>query len=281
MDLRHDDMTREGRTPAPLAYLHDIAKAVRFYSRIPVPALPGESDVHGVPDATRMARAVPLAGAIVAIPGALVLALALAAGLGALPAAALAIAASVLATGAFHEDGLADTADGLGGGQTRERRLEIMKDSRIGSYGGSAMMLALIIRTALVADIAAKGGIVAGAASLVAIAGLSRAAGLTPLAFLPPARTDGSAAIAGTPARSAYLMALAGGTVVAAAVAAAGGLGLVGLAGGLGLAALGAFVMTRMARRLIAGQTGDIAGATEQLAEMGLLAGLAAGMAFA
>ncbi len=280
MDARHDDTKRESLGAAALAYLHDIARTVRFYSRLRVPALPGETDLHGVPDATRMARAVPFAGTLIAVPPALVLAATLGAGLGPLPAAAIAVAASVLTTGAFHEDGLADTADGLGGGHTRERRLEIMKDSRIGSYGGAAMMLALIIRAALVADIAARGGVLAACAALIAIAGLSRAAGLTPLALLPPARSDGSAAIAGTPERPAYYVALAASAAIAALASLAGGLSLAGLAGGMALAALGSAIMTRMARQLIAGQTGDIAGATQQIAELALLAGLAAGLSW-
>ena len=68
-----------------------------------------------------------------------------------------ALAALVLLTGGFHEDGLADTADGFGGGRTRERKLEIMRDSRIGSYGALALVLSVGIRAAALATMARIG----------------------------------------------------------------------------------------------------------------------------
>src|SRR5580698_2328670 len=110
--------------------------ALRFYSRLPLPALAFEREPFALPDLARLAPYAPLAGAIIGAGGAIVLALARALGLPALLSAALALSALVLVSGAFHEDGLADVCDGFGGGATRERKLEIMRDSRIGAFGG-------------------------------------------------------------------------------------------------------------------------------------------------
>ncbi len=133
--------------------LYDLAGCLRFYSRLPVPQLPGEPDPHRSPDFTTLPRMLPLAGLILALPAALVLAAGWAVGLGPFLAATLAVAVAVVATGALHEDGLADVADGFGGGATRERRLEIMRDSRIGAYGGAALVLALALRIGALATL--------------------------------------------------------------------------------------------------------------------------------
>ena len=112
--------------------------AVQLLTRVPTPGIAGFQ-----PDwVARSARYYPLVGALVGAVAALVLLGAARLWTGALPAL-LAVAGGVLLTGAFHEDGLADAADGLGGGATRERRLHIMKDSRIGSYGALALGVVL------------------------------------------------------------------------------------------------------------------------------------------
>src|SRR3954471_4031974 len=118
----------------------DLLRCLRFYSRLPVPAPAWEPDPYGPPDFATMPRMLPVAGAIIGAVGAAVLVGAQMLGLGAFVTAALAVASLTLVTGAFHEDGLADTADGFGGGSTPERRLEIMKDSRIGSYWRAALV---------------------------------------------------------------------------------------------------------------------------------------------
>ncbi|WP_029004542.1 adenosylcobinamide-GDP ribazoletransferase [Azorhizobium doebereinerae] len=249
--------------------VEDLGAALRFYSRLPVPAPSGDTEAFAPPRLSRIAYAVPLAGAVIGAAGAVILLLAAALGLPPLVSAALAVTAGVLLTGALHEDGLADTADGFGGGATRLRRLEIMRDSRIGSYGACALVLALLLRVALVQGLLASGPAVA-ALALVAGAGLSRAAGILLLEFLPPARADGASAAAGQPGPDAAGKAGLVGALLA-------GLLLVPSAGvsaaGAGIAAvlLVLFVMTRLSRRLIGGQTGDVAGAVQQLAEIAFL----------
>src|SRR5437868_4014872 len=120
----------------------DLKISVLFSTRLP---FAHSFTVMGA-DIARASWALPLAGALVGLLGAIAYWLAHAVGLPPLPAGALALATTLVATGCLHEDGLADTADGFGGGTTRERKLEIMRDSRIGSYGGCALMLSLLLR---------------------------------------------------------------------------------------------------------------------------------------
>ncbi|SDN02336.1 cobalamin-5'-phosphate synthase [Methylobacterium phyllostachyos] len=257
--------------------LYDLAGCVRFYSRLPVPQLPGEPDPHRAPDFTTLPRMLPLAGLILALPAALALVAAWWIGLGPFLAATLALAILVMATGALHEDGLADVADGFGGGGTRERRLEIMRDSRIGAYGGAALVLALALRIGALATLLDRTG-AAAATALILAAALSRVAALAPMVLLEPARTGGLSASVGRPDRMSLATAL--GLGVALALAACllglpfGGVALMIV--GAGLAALG---MTALARGKIGGQTGDVIGACQQVAEIAALLALVAAVA--
>jgi len=252
----------------------DLAAMLRFYSRLPAPLLPFEAQAHTPPDFTRAPRMLPLAGLLIGLPGALLLWLGLAAGLSPLVAATLSVAAAVLACGAFHEDGLADSFDGLGGGWTRERRLEIMRDSRIGSYGASALTLALIARVACIAALAERGGGSVAALAVLGAAALSRPIGLMPLALLSPARPDGASALVGRPSGALFLLAIGLGFALALALGAAAGQRVAGATLGLALGLAAAAAMTHWAKRAVGGQTGDIAGACQQLAEIAFYVGL-------
>ena len=175
-----------------LSGARDIADALRFFTRLRV----GGPGAAATLDIDRIAWAAPVAGVAVGLIGALVLGVTALLGLPLLLRAAFATAALVAATGALHEDGLADVADGFGGGATRARKLEIMRDSRIGAYGAIAIAIALILRIGALAA-ALDGGFWRATLSLMLVAALSRAAALTPLALLPPARADGAGAAAG------------------------------------------------------------------------------------
>lgn len=251
----------------------DLLAALRFYSRLPLPAGPDAAADHAPPQLDRIAYAIPLAGAVIGALGGVVLVGALALKLPPFLAAALAVTVLVLATGAFHEDGLADTADGLGGGWTRERRLEIMRDSRIGSYGASALVLALLLRIGALEALALRAGPLRAALVLVAAEAASRAAGILLLRALPPARADGSAAAVGQPSEAATLAcALMAALLVVVILVPAFGIGtaFAGLAAPLiALAAL-----AWLSGRLIGGQTGDVAGATQQVAVIVFLLGV-------
>lgn len=254
------------------AFAADLLACLRFYSRLPVPAFAFEPDPHAMPDFSRIARVLPVAGMIIALPAAVVLALVSAAGIPALPASGLALAALVATTGAFHEDGLADTADGFGGGATRERKLEIMKDSRIGTYGGAALVLSLGLRWTALAALIDMRGTEAAVLILIAAAALSRPLGLTPLFALPAARTDGAAQAAGPLPTDSYILSVAGGAAIAL-VLALGHIDFPHAALGLWLSAsaaafASALSVTALSYRQIGGQTGDVAGAAQQVAEI-------------
>ncbi|GMA77280.1 hypothetical protein GCM10025880_36970 [Methylorubrum aminovorans] len=174
---------RSGRDPGPpfpgADWVYDLAACLRFFTRLPIPPLPDEPAPHAAPDFRTVPRVLPLAGLLIALPAALVLVLAWEIRLGPFVAAALALVALALITGAMHEDGLADVADGFGGGQSRERSLEIMRDSRIGAYGGTALFLGLALRAAMLATLLDRSGTLAAVALLFAAA-LSRTAALIP-----------------------------------------------------------------------------------------------------
>jgi adenosylcobinamide-GDP ribazoletransferase len=245
--------------------LDDLAAALRFYTRLPLPAAWGGAALL---DFSRAAWAAPAAGAIVGVCGAAVLLAARAFGVSPLPAAACAVAALVAVTGALHEDGLADLADGLGGA-TPERRLEIMRDSRLGSFGACALVLSLLLRTVALAAIWERGAGF-GVAALIASGALSRAAGLLPMALLAPARADGAGAAAPRPDARGLAVALLAALAFSAPVFAAGappGRVFVAAAG----AVVGAWATARLAGRRLGGYTGDVLGAAQQAAEMAAL----------
>ncbi len=230
--------------PFPLA---DLAAAFTLLTRLPVRRL----NLTLSPDAfARGVWAYPVAGALVGALGGVVATAAEGVHMPAGFAAVAAVGAMVLLTGGLHEDGVADTADGLGGG-TRERRLAIMRDSRIGSFGATALILAMSAR---LAAISALSDPIAG---LAAAAILGRAAMLVPMLLLPPARGDGMAASLG---RINAVPALSGMAIGAAAAFTLLPVRTAILS--IAVAAGGAGAMAWLARRRLSGVTGDILGAT-------------------
>ncbi|WP_127902450.1 adenosylcobinamide-GDP ribazoletransferase [Solirhodobacter olei] len=219
------------------------------------------------PTLSAAAWAYPLAGAVVGAIAGLVYLLAQGLGLQPLPAVVLAVAAGVVATGGMHEDGLADLADGFGGGGDRARKLEIMRDSRVGSYGVIALCLALLLRVVLLAEV------LPGHAPLFFLLGLgalSRAPLPVLMRLLPAARPDGLG-------RSASLQIGAGQAGAAVLVGLV--LALLFLPGFFCpvFAAAAATALTGLlARRQIGGFTGDVLGAAQIAAELAALLALAA-----
>jgi adenosylcobinamide-GDP ribazoletransferase len=179
-------------------------------------------------------------------------------------AAALALGTTLLMTGCLHEDGLADTADGLGGGRDRARKLEIMHDSRLGTYGACALMMSLLLRWAALAALAGRS--MAVAAALIAAHVAARAALPAFMRFVPPARLDGLSAQAGPPALRS--VAVAGLLGVLALVTM---LGLATTIVGLALATCAGLFVAWLSMRQIGGQTGDVLGALEQIIEIVIL----------
>lgn len=213
----------------------------------------------------------PVAGLVIAIVPALVLFLF--SGRDPLLAALIALAVMTLMTGALHEDGLADAADGLGGGRDKDHALTIMKDSRIGSYGVVALVLSFGLRAAALAALARYDSAIA-ALVLAAAAAASRAVMVVHWHSLPSARTAGVAAGAGQPEDGARNVAMFIGIAVALLLLVPG----VGLPGSvLSLIVTGAacFAFTRFVRRKLGGHTGDTIGATQQISEIVMLSALA------
>ncbi|MGL4438291.1 MAG: adenosylcobinamide-GDP ribazoletransferase [Bosea sp. (in: a-proteobacteria)] len=266
-------------TVTPARFALAVARCVRFYSRLPVPALPGEADPHAIPDFRIEPVGLPVAALVIVLPALLVSLLCAALKLDPLLSAALCVAVLLVSTGAFHEDGLCDCADGLFGGHDVERRLEIMKDSRIGTFAGCALGLSLLLRVAALAAILRGGGLDAMVGALAIAAVVSRVEGVRVLATLPTARAYGASAAVGKPSIRTALF--AGGLALALALVLTMVCNLPpwGVLAGLVLGHLMVSVLAGLCRRLIGGQTGDVAGAAQQLAEIGFYVGLAAGLA--
>ena len=241
-----------------------LVSMLALYSRLPVPS-------HTPVRLAEAAWAVPIAGLIVALPPAACLTLATLVGASPLVAATAAVAVQIIVTGALHEDGLADCADGFWGGRTAERRLEIMRDSRVGTYGILALVLAVLAKIALLQMALAAGPLVA-AAILVSAAVAARAIGLFPAVGLPPARDDGLAVLSGRPRGTAFRAALLVGLALCLPLAAP--IAPLGLIAALGAAILAAVGAARVAEAKIGGVTGDVLGATILICELAYLATL-------
>jgi adenosylcobinamide-GDP ribazoletransferase len=252
-----------------------LAQALRFYSRLPVPRLPEERLEHTLAetpagaalDFPMIAPAIPVAGALIGLCMALTLLVAHGLRLGPMVATILAVTSGVLVTGALHEDGLADAADGLFAQVSIERRLEIMRDSRLGAFGALALIIAMLLRVGLITDLA-LGGPRAAAAALIGAAALSRAAGLMPLALLPAARRDGAGATAGRLPVPAFTNAVLIGCLLALAFALIGGFGILRALGACVAAPLAARGVCALAEQKLGGQTGDITGAAQIACEL-------------
>ena len=246
----------------PLIQMIDLPAALGLLTRLPIPVNTEQATTRGA----HGAWAWPLVGAVVGAMSGLVALVLMTLGLPLPLAAVFALAVQVLITGALHEDGLADTVDGLWGGYTPERRLEIMKDSHIGAYGVIAVALSLFIRgVALMAVLAAPFSIT----SLMVVGMLSRVPMLVLLAAMPNARGTGLSQSVGRPGRKTAVF----GTVLAFALAVLMiGTAVLPIAIWVSITTIG---LAAIAKAKIKGQTGDILGASQQLAEIAALCVLA------
>lgn len=237
----------------------DLKTGLAFLTRLPLTHAEPESGT-GI---AQSAWTFPLVGALIGSFAALIYWLCFTIGLHPFVAALLTVGATLILTGALHEDGLADTADGFGGGTTRERKLEIMRDSRTGAYGASALILSIMLRAGAITSLAEP--------SLVTPALIAAHAGaraMLPLFMwmVPPARLDGLSSEAGSPPTA--------GVATAALIGVIALVLCFGLSGAfitilLLVAAMG--IVAWLSMRQIGGQTGDVLGTLEQAGEILIL----------
>jgi len=240
----------------------DLLMGIRFFSRLPTGSAP-----HRRPNLSRIALALPLSSLVIGIGPALLL-------LGLewlnIPhffAAALAVAAMIAVTGAMTEDAIADSLDGLFGGQDVEARLAIMKDSRHGTYGVCAIVMLLTLRVAAIGSI---GNALEATGVWLAATVMARSGALWLTVALPAARVGGAAATAGQVTRQAFGIG-AVFMVVLSFVLAGFAVSVLGLVVAYALAALVIWGWVTLCRRLIGGQTGDLIGALMALIEVAVL----------
>ncbi|HLT79228.1 MAG TPA: adenosylcobinamide-GDP ribazoletransferase [Ferrovibrio sp.] len=275
-------MTDSGPNPADASSSHsrlaDIAAAIQLLTRIPLRSRAGAPANYAA-----AAWVFPLVGATIGFLGGLVFLVANRVGIGIGSATLLAIGAQVLLTGGLHEDGLADAADGLGGGRDREQKLAIMRDSRIGTYGVIALILAFGLRFAAIDELANSlisssdeydqtvSHISAVIIALTAAGAVSRSAMVVPWYVLPAARSNGLAASGGAvPTGSAVASTLLGAALAFLL------LPFETWATVMGAAAVICGLVLVIARRQVGGHTGDVLGATQQVSEIAVLLAIAA-----
>ena len=252
--------------------LDDARICLIFFTRIPV-SWPEDLPRERI---TRAFQAAPVVGLTTGVIAALVYAVSFWAFNGSVHiCATLAVAAQVLATGAFHEDGFADFFDGIGGGKTPAARLEIMRDSRIGTYGSAALLLALILKIFLISEIAQIWQV---GLCLIISGTLARVALVHFMTMVKPAAADGISSEAGQPTKfEATTATIMGAVIAGVSIILAFQLGFILPAiGAVAGAALGASLVGLVSVKHLGGQTGDALGASAIAAELGALAGLVA-----
>ncbi len=233
--------------PALSRRIDEARLALTFLTRLPAGRI-----ADPVPSLAEARWAYPLVGLVVGGIGWAAQHGSLALGLGALASAFVALAAMALVTGGLHHDGLADFADGVGGGRDRDHCLEIMRDSRIGSYGVLALLFAVALGGSALAAFA--GG--APLALFLMLGVGSRLAMLATLDLMPPVRSNGLGHLASRRRVGAWWP----GLVAVTGIGLFGGLSLWLVLPGIALATL---VMARLAHRRLGGQTGDVLGAVQ------------------
>ncbi len=264
---------------SPVAIWRHTLASVQFLSRLPVHRIITSDEQV---DFAQSAYTFPIAGLIIGLPSGFMLWAALSLDLTFWVAAIVTVVTQILVTGALHEDGLADVADGFWGGYTRQRKLDIMRDSATGTYGTLALVCSNLLRLALLIHVISHFELLESVAIYVAFESLSRLAILSPWNALQPARKEtasdeekpGLSARYGAPGLADFIRAAAYSLPSVILILFIAGIGpaltsfLVG-----GIAVL---IVVRLAQHHIGGHTGDVLGATQQFSLLGLYMGLAA-----
>jgi adenosylcobinamide-GDP ribazoletransferase len=286
--MRESDHMSDNNHPTPpsspksrllrelLEWRKDFADCLAFFTRLPVPKLLGPV-TEGLPNFERSSRILPLLGfllgLIALVPATLFDVIALTAPLPPMLMAGLTLAVMALITGGLHEDGLADMADGFGGGYTIERKIEIMKDSRLGSFGALALLFSVLIRFSILSYLFENYGVWTGGLAYLAANTVSRIPTLHVWYILPAARLNGLSSVAGQPTTLSY------GIGIAIAAFVTGWLivpsfGFASALSAFTFVALASGYMVFLSKRHIRGQTGDVLGGAQQIGEIAFGVGL-------
>lgn len=249
--------------------------ALQFFTRLPAPAWVG----HSAQQLEQTVRYLPLVGIFVGLLSAAVLWLS--AKTLPLPlAVGLCMAASILVTGAFHEDGLSDFADGMGGGHSKEKILAIMKDSHAGAFGVIALILVLLLKYQALLALCSQRSLFLAAAALISAHAISRLMAASIMLTQHYARSDSDASARARPAAQALshlsfsialLISIATLDILFAAHAKTAAV----FAAVVAALLVRIYLAWRMQKRL-GGYTGDCLGAVQQLSELAFYFGLLA-----
>lgn len=254
--------------------IRDTIQSLGFLSRLPL----ASSWFEGTNDSLKQSvRAFPLAGAILGALAGIALFICDYLGLPALTCSFMTVGALIAMTGALHEDGLGDAADGFFGAATPERRLEIMKDSRIGTFAALTLMIFIGLKVSLLATILQRFGVFQTILVLIGAEAASRAAMLVLWYQLPSARPGGVADNVGAPKWEALLCAMGIGLgILLATIFLVGGIFALFKAIIFAFALLYGFAKLCLIK--IGGQTGDTLGAAQQLVALAILLGVASAL---
>ena len=233
-----------------------------FFTRFPINFILGKRNLSGV-SLGGSVWAFPLVGAIIGLCAGTIYIASLYLGFSPTISAWLAVFAQIILTGGLHEDGLADTADGLASGRTIAKKLEIMKDSQIGSYGVLALIIALSLKANTISIFPSN---LQTLLFFMISAACSRACIVVLMRALPPAKSDGLAKSAGRPSRERTLASLLFALCSLLFI----GNFLTVIFAILALTVL-CFIIYSIAKNNFGGITGDILGATQQISEVLLL----------
>jgi adenosylcobinamide-GDP ribazoletransferase len=262
--------TKPTRDPSSWPWwFRDLVLAAGFLTRLPVPTFDPEGR-----ELLRTGWCFPLVGAAIGILGGILVWGSQALGLPVFACALVALAGTALLTGALHEDGLADLADGFGGGRDKAAKITIMRDSRIGGYGVLALVYVTGLKASAIATLMETGDTASVIIAMIAAHACARGLIVPVTLWLPNANDGGVGKMAGQPKPSTVqiTMAICGGLLVIllplSTAVAAGAAGCVA-----------AVAVATLARHQIAGYTGDVLGAVEQAAETAVLLALASAVA--
>ena len=239
-------------------WMKDVLLAIVFLTRLPFTL----SEDRKSSQLADVIWAFPVVGVVVGFLSSLSMLIGFQLGLDPLVCGLIAVASQVLITGALHEDGLADVADGFGGGDEVDDKLRIMRDSRLGTYGVLAIIFSIILRASLIASMTTQ---TIAVIALISAGAVSRAFVALAMNQLEIVRPDGLSIQAGKPTNEATLVTLALGGAISFL--------LLGISGWIVLvvASGAAIMMCLFAKRQIGGQTGDVLGTVQQITEVAVL----------